>query len=350
MDDIDINFTCNSLMAWFLKSQRPLPWREKRSLYGTVVSEFMLQQTQVKTVVPYYGRWMERFPTIQSVVTASLEEVLSLWEGLGYYSRARHLHELCQELSSRETFPATPAEWQELKGIGPYTAAAIAAIGQNYNAIVVDGNVIRVICRLFAIGEVFADKSQAERRIRNYSDRFLIPEKCQIINEALMEFGAIICKPKSPSCHSCPLESQCATHRRQLAANEIPHFRKKIYGKVTTRRLFIIQKNHLLLHISQGNRLRNIAELPEIQQLPPLKLENQAPVFRGKRSIGLQNIQEEIFMVAIDEMPEILDEIAKDKTLRWIKIDQLNEITLSGPHRRWIGTLLQSIPKSENCG
>ena len=140
-----------ALAAWYRREARRLPWRETPSLYRTVVSEFMLQQTQVKTVLPYFARWLEALPDFAALAAAPEAVVLKLWEGLGYYSRARNLHRLAQALAARREMPRSPADWRELPGVGPYTAAAVTSIAFGEQTPLVDGNVARVLSRLFAI-------------------------------------------------------------------------------------------------------------------------------------------------------------------------------------------------------
>ena len=137
-----------NLVDWFEDNKRPLPWRESPSLYATVVSEFMLQQTQVKTVLPYWSRWMERFPDFRALAEAEESVVLKHWEGLGYYSRARYLHRLARKIRDLDPIPRDTASWLQFKGVGPYTAAAITSIAFGTPAACVDGNVIRILSRI----------------------------------------------------------------------------------------------------------------------------------------------------------------------------------------------------------
>src|SRR5688572_8795964 len=153
----------SSLLGWYRVHARVLPWREAPSLYKTVVSEFMLQQTQVKTVLPYFARWLEALPDFAALAAADETRVLRLWEGLGYYSRARNLHRLARAIVSLPTPPRTPAEWQELPGVGPYTAAAITSISFAAPAACVDGNVVRILARLTANHSEFRDSASAAK-------------------------------------------------------------------------------------------------------------------------------------------------------------------------------------------
>ncbi|HOO91965.1 MAG TPA: hypothetical protein PKX94_00740, partial [Opitutales bacterium] len=202
-----------SLLGWYSRSRRKLPWREDPSLYGTMVSEFMLQQTQVKTMLPYYERWMRQFPDPQSLADSAEAEVMKLWQGLGYYSRARNLQAAIRKLLSLPAPPRTAAEWESFPGVGPYMAAAIASISFGDPAAVVDGNVIRVISRLAGIKAPFSSNSQAVRVIRPFASRLLDPSAPGDFNQAVMELGALVCTPKRPACFSCPLINGCIAYR-----------------------------------------------------------------------------------------------------------------------------------------
>jgi len=185
------------LLAWFRKTGRDLPWRRTRDPYAIWVSEIMLQQTQIATVIPYYERWMKRFPTARALARAELDEVLKLWEGLGYYARARHLHLAARTVKK---LPTTAEGWREVPGVGAYTAAAVASIAFGERAAVFDGNVRRVLSRLEA-----RDVTEAPPVPRvNPGD----------YNQALMELGQRICTPRRPSCGDCPLGDQCLARGR----------------------------------------------------------------------------------------------------------------------------------------
>ncbi|MBI2707157.1 MAG: A/G-specific adenine glycosylase [Proteobacteria bacterium] len=196
----------NALLAWYDKNQRHLPWRLSPSNpYYTWLSEIMLQQTTVATVVPYFYKFVEKWPTVQALAAASLDEILVEWQGLGYYSRARNLHHCAKLLAER--FPTTEEELLKLPGIGPYTAAAIASIAFGQKAAAVDGNVVRVLSRYFAIPTVNPVKDVKEKLLP------LVPEKrCGDFTQSLMELGALICRPKSPLCSACPLQKECGAY------------------------------------------------------------------------------------------------------------------------------------------
>lgn len=199
------------LLAWYKKHNRDLPWRRSRDPYHIWTSEVMLQQTRVDTVIPYYHRFLDKFPTIEALADAPEEEVLKQWEGLGYYSRARNLQAAVREVKERYggTVPDTLEEVSTLKGVGPYTSGAILSIAYNKPEPAVDGNVMRVLSRFFLLQDDIA-KSSTRIRIEALA-KSLIPEgEARDFNQALMELGATVCTPKSPSCLTCPVMEHCA--------------------------------------------------------------------------------------------------------------------------------------------
>ena len=205
----------NSLLEWFHHGKRDLPWRRERSPYRVWMSEIMLQQTQVATVVPYFERWLARFPDVQSLAAAPVDDVLKLWEGLGYYRRARNLHRAAQFVASERggVFPNTYQAWLELPGVGPYTAAAVASIVNGERVVAVDGNVKRVAARVFGLSGVVDEKE-----VRRLFTPYLPAQTPGDFNEALMELGATVCTPRNPACEMCPLAKMCVA----LTENRVP--------------------------------------------------------------------------------------------------------------------------------
>ena len=205
------------LLEWFARVKRDLPWRRERSPYRVWVSEIMLQQTQVATVVPYFERWLARFPDVRSLAAAPVDDVLKLWEGLGYYRRARNLHRAAQIVAfEREgVFPTTYEAWLGLPGVGPYTAAAVASIVDGEGVVAVDGNVKRVAARVFGLVGVVGEK-EVRRLFTPY-----LPENPGDFNEALMELGATVCTPRNPACEACPLTNTCTAFQENRVA-ELP--------------------------------------------------------------------------------------------------------------------------------
>ncbi|HNH48036.1 MAG TPA: A/G-specific adenine glycosylase, partial [Myxococcota bacterium] len=199
----------DALISWYQQSRRTMPWREEVSPYRTLVSELMLQQTRVETVIPYFERFMRSFPTEQALAEAPLERVLEHWSGLGYYSRARNLHAAARKVVELGGFPQTVAGLLELPGVGPYTAGAIASIALGLDAPLVDGNVERVLCRHDARAE---DPVKIKKELWERAT-FLLPKgQASDFNQALMELGATVCTPSSPRCLFCPIRSTCHGH------------------------------------------------------------------------------------------------------------------------------------------
>ncbi|RDV38678.1 A/G-specific adenine glycosylase [Bradymonadaceae bacterium TMQ3] len=201
----------HALLSWFWRARRDLPWRGVGDPYATWVSEIMLQQTQVITVIDYFQRWMARFPDVQSLAAADEEEVLEQWSGLGYYRRARFLHRAAKVVVDEHggAIPSTLEGLRRLPGVGPYTAGAIASIAFGLPAPIVDGNVIRVFARLFAIAG--DPRSTANQKIFwELAEALVDRNKPGDFNEALMELGARVCAPRSPACLLCPVREYCA--------------------------------------------------------------------------------------------------------------------------------------------
>lgn len=202
------------LLKWFGKNARDLPWRRTKDPYAIWIAETMLQQTQVDTVEPYYHRFLKRFPSVQRLARARLDTVLRLWEGLGYYSRARNLHLAAKILirNHNGNIPRTKQALLSLPGVGPYTAGAIASIAFNQNEPLVDGNVIRVLCRLFRIREN-PKSGKVQKRLWQTAKDLLPSGQAGTFNQALMELGATVCRPRKPICEVCPLRKICSAKK-----------------------------------------------------------------------------------------------------------------------------------------
>jgi A/G-specific adenine glycosylase len=210
-----------ALLKWYATHHRDLPWRRDSNPYGIWVSEVMLQQTQVKTVVPYYGRFMEAFPTVAALARADLEQVLKLWEGLGYYARARNLHKACQTVAAdlKGVIPRDPGGFKALPGVGAYIAAAVLSIAFDLPLAVVDGNVKRVLARVFTMDDP-VNHSPSHKNFQAKADRLLDRSCPGTFNQAVMELGALVCSPRNPGCTTCPLGQHC----QALEAGRVDHF------------------------------------------------------------------------------------------------------------------------------
>ncbi len=221
------------LLEWYAAARRALPWRDSPTPYAVWVSEIMLQQTRADTARAYFRRWMHRFPTLESLAAASQQEALALWEGLGYYTRARNLHRAAQIVMERfeGNIPSEPRTLQELPGIGEYTAAAIASLAFGRNLVAVDANVRRVFARLFDVSTPLG-KAETERNLRSLAAAHLPPGHSGDYNQALMDLGALVCTPKAPRCEACPLNDLCLARARGTQSqrpvrppkNPAPHY------------------------------------------------------------------------------------------------------------------------------
>lgn len=243
------------LLTWFRREARDLPWRRTTDPYAIWVSEIMLQQTQVKTVIPYWVRWMDVFPDLATLASAELDEVYKLWAGLGYYSRARHLHAAAQILVERNAgqFPSDLASILDLPGIGRYTAGAICSIAHNLPTPILDGNVTRVLTRVFRISSPIRQKSTQDRLWAIATDIVTAaaalsdePRSCSAINQALMELGATICRPAEAACHICPLGRACLA-RKHREITQLPNTdaRPRTIARYFTA--FVIKRGHRYL-------------------------------------------------------------------------------------------------------
>jgi A/G-specific adenine glycosylase len=216
------------LLAWYGKHARQLPWRQTRDPYRVWISEIMLQQTQVATVIPYFQRFIEALPTVEHLAAADEQQVLRLWEGLGYYRRARQLHAAAKKIVAEHDglFPADPAAIAKLPGIGRYTAAAVASIAFGAQAAILEANTRRLYARLLAErGEL--ESSAAQARLWSFAEHLLPKQDCGAFNQALMELGATICTPRSPQCAACPVAELCPTFALGLQ-DEIPQATRKV--------------------------------------------------------------------------------------------------------------------------
>ena len=222
-----------ALLPWFDQNKRDLPWRRNRNPYATWISEIMLQQTRVDTVKPYFERWMERFPNVSALADADEQDVLRLWEGLGYYSRARSLHKAARLIVSEYEgqLPRDPAILRKLPGIGDYTAGAIASIAYGEPAAALDGNIRRILARYYDIGEpVRAPKT--EKKLWQLAEDSLDRDRPGDHNEALMDLGSAVCLPADPKCLICPLAGECLALQNGtvserpvlIKADPIPHY------------------------------------------------------------------------------------------------------------------------------
>lgn len=220
------------LLSWYQENARELPWRSVITPYRSWVSEIMLQQTQVDTVLPFFTKWMARFPSLEALASADEQDVLTVWEGLGYYSRARNLHAAARKVVAQYDgkLPASSTELQKLPGIGRYTAAAIASIAFQEDVAAVDGNIRRVLSRIFDVTEP-ARSAAGEEILWSLAEQHLPEGLAGDYNQALMDLGAMICTPKNPNCDDCPISAHCLALQKgvqekrpvKLPRKKVPH-------------------------------------------------------------------------------------------------------------------------------
>jgi A/G-specific adenine glycosylase len=260
------------LFDWYRRAQRPLPWRATDDPYAIWISEIMLQQTRVATVLPYYQRWLQRFPTVQSLADAREQDVLHYWSGLGYYSRARNLHRAAKQMSAE--FPSDYDSIRALAGIGDYTAAAISSIAFGLPYAAVDGNVLRVISRLTNdSGDI--GSAVTRQRLARAADRLLDRKHPGTFNQAMMELGATVCLPKKPHCLVCPVAEMCEA-RKHGKQNELPVKLRRITPVRIDRTLLIVRSQDRILF----RQLSGFWELPEPEHLPDAAIRECIGEFR----------------------------------------------------------------------
>ncbi len=300
----------------------------------------MLQQTQVATVLPYFTRWLRELPDFAALATAPETKVTKLWEGLGYYTRARNLHKLAQAYVAAPAKPRTPSEWHELPGVGPYTAAAITSISFGEPAAVVDGNVVRILARLTGEGRLFRDGTEAVKHFTSLADALVVGSEPGEHNQAMMELGATVCLRANPQCQICPVAKFCAA-RKSGSPENLPRFSPKPTRRMFVIRTFCLYRGALLLRRShaQAKRLVGLHELPEASDLG-VKPTAKSLLAVKRRAITCFQITESIH--AVKPTATLLKRIAKNEAIEWVPLTKLDNVTLSGPHRRWIGELTKA--------
>lgn len=304
----------------------------------------MLQQTQVATVLPYFARWLGELPDFAALAAAPEAKVLKLWEGLGYYSRARNLHKLAQAVVTLPAPPRTPAEWRELPGIGPYTSAAITSISFGEPIACVDGNVVRILARLTGETKRFNTSVDAAKHFTPLADELIQGAPAGDHNQAMMELGATVCFRAKPLCLTCPVATFC-TARQAGTAEELPRFASKRVEQKSVTRLFVRERGRVLLRRGPvgARRLAGLHELPEAIDLDLHPVAVSLLVTK-RRAITRFQITEHIHAVKLDTA--LRKRIAANTALEWVPVDELERITLSGPHKRWLAELLARAERS----
>jgi A/G-specific adenine glycosylase len=316
------------LVGWFERQGRPLPWRNTGDPYAILVSELMLQQTQVSTVLGYYQRWLERFPTLNDLAKADQSEVLHAWQGLGYYKRAHNLHQSAKIILAdlNEKFPSTVDELMRLPGIGRYTAGAIASFAFDLPAPIVDANIARAVSRLLNLQEP-VDQPRGSRVIWDFATRYVRGRRPGLLNSALMELGATICVPRKPRCVICPVRSFCAATEPESLPRK--RDRQKIEKKAEFHFL-ALKEGRVLLQQNLGKRWRGLWSLPVL-----LPNQGSGQAFDWHRPFLSFNYPITRFVVRLNvfliEPPVVLS-----PGQAWHRLELLDSVPMPSPHRRAI--------------
>ncbi len=319
------------LLGWFRLNARDLPWRQTRDPYRIWVSEVMLQQTRVATVIARYNQFIQRFPSLVSLALAREDEVLTLWSGLGYYRRARLLHSAAQLLVNEHggSLPHTSQELRRLPGVGDYTAAAIASIARNEAVAVVDGNVERVLTRV--LGKAAARRAGLPAQLRETAGLLLDPTAPGTFNQAMMELGATICLPRAPQCADCPVRQFCATKGEHVAAP-----RKQIVSRQTHYALVKkpAEEGSKRVAVLLAQRPDSASQMPGMWELPAIAAPgNSEPVLRIRHAITNTNFYVEVFSLKPEEFLGPRHEKAPERH-DWVVDSKLSEVPLTGLARK----------------
>ena len=261
-----MNFSDN-LIQWYLSNKRDLPWRNTNDAYVIWLSEIILQQTRVEQGLPYFNRFVEKYPDVNSFANAAEDDILKLWQGLGYYSRGRNMLKTAQLIQQLHNgiFPQQYDELIKLKGIGEYTASAISSFSANEARAVVDGNVYRVLARFFGITEPI-NSTTGKKIFQSLADELLNKENAGLHNQAMMEFGAMLCKPKNPACGICPVRESCYAFLNN-AINSLPVKINKVKVRERYLNYFLIADEHNILMNRRDDKdiWANMYDLPLIE-------------------------------------------------------------------------------------
>ncbi|MCE5294440.1 MAG: A/G-specific adenine glycosylase [Chlamydiales bacterium] len=338
----------DSLKNWFLQHKRDFPWRQNPTPYQVWISEVMLQQTQALRVVDFYRRWMRRFPTLIDLAQAPLDDVLKVWEGLGYYSRARTLHAAAKDIVTRfgGAIPEDADSLASIKGLGPYTVGAIRSFAFHKKHPAVDANVARVLARLFALSDDIS-KAKTLQKFREVALHILPDHEPHILAEALIELGASICK-KNPDCAKCPLKNECLAHQQNMQ-NAFPvKSQKTIYESLYRDVAVVVSDGHLLLsRKKKGKASTGLYEFPYFESISGGKDSSEIQASLQEMGINahfeahLDEEKQSFTRYRIALYPKLFYVSQKDaiKDHEWCDKSTIELLTFSSGHKR----ILQSL-------
>jgi A/G-specific adenine glycosylase len=346
IEEFQIEAFQRDLMQWFKREQRDLPWRKDSDPYKIWVSEVMLQQTRVDTVIPYFHQFMEQFPTLESLATADEEKVLKAWEGLGYYSRVRNLHAAVKEVKERYggKVPDSAEEFSKLKGVGPYTTGAVLSIAYGLPEPAVDGNVMRVLSRIFLVEEDIA-KVKTRKIFENIVRMIISHENPSYFNQALMELGALICVPGKPACLLCPVQAHCRAFA-EGRQEELPVKTKKAKVKEVSIAAAVVmdKRGRILIHKrDQEGLLANLWEFPncEVGKEQPqkeltafLKKEYGACVELSSPFAALEHVFSHLVWNIVVYCGTIMGDITETDRLKLVSEQEIQQLAFPVSHQR----------------
>jgi len=314
-----------ALLRWYRRHGRDLPWRRTRDPYAILVSDFMLQQTQVATVIPYYNEWLRRCPDFVSLARASENDVLRVWQGLGYYARARNLHTAARAVINlyRGRFPRSVEQMQRLAGIGKYTAHAVASFAFSQSLPIVEANTARVLTRLYNFRKPIDSAPGSKTLWQNAA--MLVPKTNALLyNSALIDLGALICVSRQPKCGICPVKKFCSAKDPQALPVRKSRARIK---RLNEKHAFVVRQGKILLEQSAA-RWRRMWILPSLQTVPA----NQQPIYESIFPFTNHRVALNVFARRQQRISGRLQ--------RWIRINSLESIPIPSPHRRALQSLL----------
>jgi A/G-specific adenine glycosylase len=327
------------LLDWYDRERRVLPWREEPGPYRTWISEVMLQQTRVDTVLPYFERFMTRFPTVEELAAAEQDEVLSMWSGLGYYSRARNMHKAAKMVANSGSFPFDIKGLRELPGVGEYMAAAIASIALGQDVATVDGNIARVMARLHA-------DAGARSAMWKHAESHLPVGRAGDYNQALMDLGARICIPRKPRCGECPVHVHCSAHEQGRETEFPPAKKKRAVPEVWLAGVLVRgEKGYLLGQRKPDGLWGGLYEPPMLDSAKNQTLDEIALEWRKQFGVELEvrskgvNVRHVlthriIHVHTIEAQSEFPKKLGRYLQLRWVQPEGLSELGVSALTKR----------------
>jgi A/G-specific adenine glycosylase len=327
--------------AWFARHQRPLPWRETYDPYRVWVSEVMLQQTRMEVVLRYYDRFLERFPTLASLANATDHEVMAAWSGLGYYRRARMLRAGAEEVMARfgGNVPSTVEELLTIPGVGRYTAGAIASVAHRRHAPIVDGNVARIVARIFAIEASLGTPALMREAWLRAEELVAACEAPRDFNQGLMEVGALICRPRNPSCLLCPVNDLCLA-RATGRVDELPRAKEKKATRELRIALYVVsdRRGRVLMRRESGPLMNAMYHLPHgddsLLSGAPLAVATRSLLGTFRHTVTTRKIEFEVYTATLEtKVRESKEEYA------WIAPDALGDV----PHPSYVAKALRFL-------